>query len=387
MSTSSNYSLDPNATYVVAGGLGGIGRAISRWLAQRGAKHLMLLSRSGASGSAASQELVDDLTADGVNVATPRCDIANLASLQAVVAECAQTMPPIKGCLQASMVLRDATFSNMSFSDWNLSTLAKVQGSWNLHAALPSGMDFFVMLSSVCGIFGNGGQSNYAAGNTYQDALSEYRRGAGEKSTTLDLGIILAEGWLAENRAVMDRLIRLGIFLLVNHADLFAMFDYYCNPALPLAATFQSQLVTGLELPANIQAAGSEIPGAMRNPLFAHMRQIDSRTQAVENAAAQGSDLKSAFRAAASDDEARDVVAEALRVKLSRMLGIAYKDIEVGHRIESLGVDSLVAVEVRNWLSKETAADVAVFEILGGATLVDLAHTVVTKSAVVHGAA
>jgi NAD(P)-dependent dehydrogenase (short-subunit alcohol dehydrogenase family) len=89
---------------MVAGGLGGIGRSIARWLVQRGARHLILVSRSG--GDARAQEMVAELQVQGVNVQCPTCDIADLLSLKGALKACAKTMPPIRGCVQAAMVLR-----------------------------------------------------------------------------------------------------------------------------------------------------------------------------------------------------------------------------------------------------------------------------------------
>ena len=236
------------------------------------------------------------------------------------------------------------------------------------------------MLSSVCGVFGNGGQSNYAAGNTYQDALAEFRRSRGEKAVALDLGIVLSEGFVAENQHVMDRLLRLGLFLPLEQEELFALFDHYCNPATKLANPSQSQVITGLELPTNMLANGSEIPLAMRKPLFSHMHQIDSSGPGSSRTVEQALDLKATFKKARNLSDAGLVVAEAFKVKLSRMMGIPLGDIDLQHRVESYGVDSLVAVELRNWLAKEFGADVAVFEILGGATLGGVGHTAATKS-------
>ena len=102
----SNFSFDSNATYVVAGGLGGIGRNISRWLADRGAKNLLLLSRSGPQGNERAQALISDLQAKGVAVQCPSCDITDMESLQNALHRCGESMPPIRGCFQASMVLR-----------------------------------------------------------------------------------------------------------------------------------------------------------------------------------------------------------------------------------------------------------------------------------------
>jgi len=99
------YSFDSDATYLIAGGLGGLGRSIARWLVSRNARNLILLSRSRAHGDAA-QALLNELEAKGVNVATPPCDVSNKKALASVLAECCKTMPPVKGCIQGSMVLK-----------------------------------------------------------------------------------------------------------------------------------------------------------------------------------------------------------------------------------------------------------------------------------------
>lgn len=105
LATQPLYQYDGDSTYVIAGGLGGLGRSIARWMADRGARHLLLLSRRGLSNPHA-RELDDDLKRRGVQVWAPSCDISNLNQLMTVVDEAAQTMPPIRGCIQSAMVLR-----------------------------------------------------------------------------------------------------------------------------------------------------------------------------------------------------------------------------------------------------------------------------------------
>ena len=99
------YRFSENFTYLIAGGLGGLGRSIARWMVQRGAKSLILLSRSGLKAEAA-KELVQELRLGGAQVETPACDISDAESLSAVLRDCATRAPPVKGCIQASMVLR-----------------------------------------------------------------------------------------------------------------------------------------------------------------------------------------------------------------------------------------------------------------------------------------
>ena len=100
-----SYSFDPNATYVISGGLGGLGRSIVRWMADRQAKHFVLLSRSGAKNKVAF-ELIEEMRLRGVEIATPPCDITEEESMLAVLEDVKQNMPPIRGCIQASMVLK-----------------------------------------------------------------------------------------------------------------------------------------------------------------------------------------------------------------------------------------------------------------------------------------
>lgn len=98
-----SLELDPNATYLIAGGLGGLGRSAARWMAGKGARNLILLSRSGPNSSVAS-DLLKELKGRGVNVATPKCDVSCPESLSIALKQC--TLPPFKGCLQGTMVLR-----------------------------------------------------------------------------------------------------------------------------------------------------------------------------------------------------------------------------------------------------------------------------------------
>lgn len=99
------YTFDPNATYLISGGLGGLGRCTARWMAQRNAKNLILLGRQGAKSDVA-QKLMDELGSQGVNVAAPPCDVIDRNAVALVLAECSKTMPPIKGCIVGTMVLK-----------------------------------------------------------------------------------------------------------------------------------------------------------------------------------------------------------------------------------------------------------------------------------------
>ncbi|KUJ07891.1 reducing type I polyketide synthase [Mollisia scopiformis] len=386
-----DYRFRPDATYVVAGGFGGIGRQITRWMARRGAQHILVLSRSTPEQNAEGGRMISELRLLEIDVQHASCDISDLASLQSSVqtAMTTRAMPRIEGCFQASMVLNDRPFSTMQYSEWNAAIRPKVHGSWNLHKTLPNQMDFFVMLSSVTGIVGNPGQSNYAAGNTFQDALARYRVSRGEKATALDLGIILGEGFVAENQDIHDKLVRLNMLDMISQERLFAMFDYFCDPSISNGTNAASQVVAGLTSPGMLLQRGSEVPLALRRSMFRAMHHVDS-VQGQDDANGANEVLSSSldvvklFQESASVQDAGAMVAEALKAKVSKLVGVNVEEHTVDDRMESFGVDSLVALELRNWISKEMHADIAVYEILGDAKLSDIGLMVARKNQQPH---
>jgi hypothetical protein len=267
----------------------------------------------------------------------------------------------------------------MGIDEWRQATRPKVQGSRNLHKALPTGMDFFILLSSVAGVFGNTGQSSYCAGNTYQDALARYRTSIGEKALSIDVGVVLGEGYVAENHQVMDRLMRLNLFQPNTLVEIFAILDYACDPERQVG---KSQVITGFALPADIEARGGDIPSAMEQPIFRYMHQAEGSYKRQKASDSHVRTFRAAFTSAESSSVGALVVAEALRMKVSRVLGLPVQHISIEAALDSYGVDSLVGLELRNWLSKESGADLAVFEILGGATLLMIGDTVAAKSTI-----
>ncbi|KAL9059556.1 MAG: hypothetical protein Q9206_001431, partial [Seirophora lacunosa] len=268
-----------NATYIIVGGLGGLGRSAAQWMARRGARNLILLSRSGPKSQAA-HELLDQLRSAGVRVETPACDVASPDSLSAALEACG-SMPPIRGCLQAAMVLKDSIFENMTFADWTTSTRSKVATSQTLHDLLPHDLDFFIMLSSVAGIAGSPSQANYAAGNTFQDALARHRRALGLKATAIDLGVMGEVGIVAENAAYARGKEAAADLATIKEAEFLALLDYYCDPA-PLERegsaadenhhdgmdAWKTQPIIGLVTPGQFRAKGMDPPDWMERPMF-----------------------------------------------------------------------------------------------------------------------
>ena len=187
-----SWEFNPQASYVLAGGLGGVGKALALWMAQRGARNIIFLSRSGGDASPETRALISELQEKhGCTVAAPRCDIGNEEQLSTVLSDLAKEMPPVKGCLQAAMVARLSPFADLSFDDYIAATPCKIEGSMNLHNLLPDDMNFFLMLSSASSIIGLPTQTSYCAGCAYQDGLAHWRVSRGQKATAINLGLIV----------------------------------------------------------------------------------------------------------------------------------------------------------------------------------------------------
>lgn len=375
------------ATYVLAGGFGGIGRSIARWMADRGARNLLILSRAGPQTPEA-HSLMEELQGAGLTIYAPACDITDQQALERVLSEFRLIVPPIRGCIQASMVLQDTLHTDMTHMQWTAAIQPKVAGSWNLHTFLEQQpLDFFVCLSSVSGIAGQRGQSNYAAGNTFQDSLARYRVSRGQPAVSLDLGAMVDDGFLAQNQAIRDRLLGGGSMVPITREKFLAVLEYYCCPSTiaglkPGQLTIANcQTIFGINSPQAMYARGLDSPSWMQRPIFRFLHSLPAPNQQTSTSGTQHRDFRGELAQAASLDDATQIIADALIAKLVRSLsGLCAEDIEGSTPIVSCGVDSLLAVEIRSWLGKMFQADVPTFEILGGMTFERLGRLVAIRS-------
>ncbi|KAK2001668.1 KR-domain-containing protein [Colletotrichum falcatum] len=197
-----SLTLNPNVAYLLVGGLGGLGRSLAQLLVSCSARNLVFLSRSGVpDGSSAARDHIIKLESMGAKTCVLRGDVADSKSFLAAMRRYEdEGLPPIRGVVHLAAVLRDAVFENMTHDEWTAALRPKVQGSRNLDGYFDRSrpLDFFILCASVAGIWGNAGQTAYAAANTYQDALAHHRRARGLVGVAVDLGIIRDVGMAAE---------------------------------------------------------------------------------------------------------------------------------------------------------------------------------------------
>lgn len=278
---------------------------------------------------------------------------------------------------------QDSTFANMSLDDYYAALNPKVRASWNLHNLLPRDLDFFILLSSISNVVGNRGQSNYNTGNAFQDGLARYRVLNGLKGTALDLGMILSVGYVAENDSDLIKHLRDVGVEPMREEEFHAILDELCDPTLAPQPAIKAQIALGLQMPETRVATGAEEPGWMRDPLFKHLHQIRTLEGGAESDGGKRINLGLVLGAAESFDAAVDIIYDAMLQKLEKALNISAEEVDPTKPLHALGVDSLVAVELRTWMLKQLDADVAVFDLMEASTVRALAELIASRSSLV----
>ena len=167
-----------DGTYLVTGGLGGIGLALAEWLGERGAGTVVLNGRRAP--DAAAEEAIEALRARGFGIEVEIADVTDTAAVDAMLARMDGTLPPLAGVIHSVGVLSDAALGNQSWESFQTVLWPKMLGAWHLHrATVDRDLDMFVLFSSVAGVLGNPGQANHAAANAFLDQLAAHRRALG----------------------------------------------------------------------------------------------------------------------------------------------------------------------------------------------------------------
>jgi NAD(P)-dependent dehydrogenase (short-subunit alcohol dehydrogenase family)/acyl carrier protein len=354
-------------------------------MASHGAKHIILASRSGSSKEEV-KALLETLRGQGIDIVALRCDVSQYSDVEKLVSFASANMPPIRGLIHGGMVLRvslqsveiliivltqqDTLFGRMQFQDWLEVLAPKVQGTWNLHNLLPQkNMDFFIMLSSIVGVRGNASQGAYSAAGAFLDAFAHYRRSLGLPAVSIDLGKIDEIGFVAEsNEQTSKRLDEFGVSAMNERQYL----------ALLKVAMEQdpSQIITGF----TPYSPDHALPEYQVNTFAFFRRAGEATKQSASDDGSGPTRVRGALRLATSLEEATTAFCTAFVQKMSVLLMVAAENIDFSKSINDYGMDSLVAVEMRNWLFKEMDITIPILELLANQSLSKLSGKLVKKS-------
>ncbi|KAI8939049.1 hypothetical protein NX059_004887 [Plenodomus lindquistii] len=367
---SSHKILPEDATYVLIGGTGGLGRSIARWLASNGAKHIVLLSRSGVANGKAKIE-IDALNQAGTQVVVRRCDVADRSDVDRLVSTGLSGLPPVRGIIHGAMVLDDVLFERMAYEQYSSVVEAKVQGAWNVHDAFAGvALDFFVLISSAAGAVGNRGQAAYAAANTFLNGFAQYLVGQGVPATSIDLTAVSDAGYLAEDKEKAAEVARNLGSDTICEAEVLALIEAAIQGRL---TSCNGHAITGMRITSTMQ------PFWSHDAKFVHLLKTAEAASAASTTATAKS-WSALFKAAPSRAEAAQVVCNALVEKIADVIAMEPEALDTGRALSHYPLDSLTAIEVRNFIARMFEANMQVLELLASGSIDSLAQIVCGKS-------
>ncbi len=327
-----------DVTYAVTGGLGAAGSAVASWMARRGARHIALIGRTATPDAPA----VAALARDGVQVLAIAADVADAGQAARALDQIKAAMPPLHGIVHAAGVVDDGLLPGQDWARFERVLSPKVAGAWNMHALtrdLP--LDFFVLFSSAAALLGSPGQASYAAGNAFLDALAHWRRSQGLPGLAVDWGPWDIGMAARAGAAAQRRWARTGLRLLS------------CGQATQALGSLLAGAGQVAVLPADWTALGAALT-ADGVPAPSGLLSELAGAAAPRAAGAPSRPASGLSRYLALPGGQRTgFVRDHLRRSTAAVLGLADGDLPADTSLTGLGMDSLMAVEVAQSITRD----------------------------------
>lgn len=368
-------------TYLLVGLANDIGMSLIEWMSRQGARHFAVISRNPRINAA----VLDRLTKSGVQLQTWAVDVADKVALSQAHREIVDAMPSIAGVANGAMVLRDRPFEDISFDDFEAAMRPKAQGTQNLDELFyeDRSLEFFVLFASLACIVGNPGQANYSAANMCMASIAERRRKRGLPSSVLYLGMILGVGHVARTFEVSgnghrleSRMLRTS-YLPLSEDDLHTAFAeaVFCGRPSSLSGP---DIIVGLG--DGKEASWRSIPRFSSWVMHLENKSYSTggSTEALQPQQSTPLTQQGALRKQLNESnvtshaDASSLLERAFMMKLGVILQADLAKLEKTVPLVQLGIDSLVAVELRSWVLKELGVNIPILKILGDASIIDI---------------
>lgn len=264
----------------------------------------------------------------------------------------------------------------MTSKDWQDAVTPKIQGSINLCNVFGKNADFFVSLSSIIALSGNVGQCNYAAACSFQDALARRSSELGIRAYAINVGYVQETGYLSENPEIAATLRRQGV-QPISISDVLVLLNYGVNNAGRRDGVIRSCSL-GLMPTEEAVNAGQSI--WLKERRFNHLVRQE---RAVQKTSSKSADTLTLLAAATQQEETVEIICQAILQRLARLIATSIEMLSATKSLDSYGVDSLVAVDLRNWVGSYLQANVSLIVLRGASSIQQLAQIVAKESALV----
>jgi NAD(P)-dependent dehydrogenase (short-subunit alcohol dehydrogenase family)/acyl carrier protein len=356
-----------DGTYLISGGLGDLGLLVARWMVEQGARRLILLGRTSLpprsswssveAGSRPARQItaIRELESLGACVHLASVDVADEGELSSFLDEFrAEGWPPIRGVVHAAGVLQDGLLAQLDAAALNTVLRPKVMGGWLLHRLLQDDpLDFFILFSSAGSVLGQPGQGNYAAANAFLDALAHHRQARGQPALSINWGAWAGEGFADSvgGKRLAARLALLGISSIAP------------KQALEILGRLLGQSATQVvAVPVNWKQYREFYPDGDTSPLLSELAREEAEGS---RPAGRTSERRDALLAA-EPAERRPLLQSYLSEQVARVLGLSPSKLDVQQPLSHLGLDSLMAVELKNRIAVDLNVNVPVVKFLQG---------------------
>ncbi|GLB23232.1 type I Iterative Polyketide synthase (PKS) [Aspergillus tubingensis] len=344
-----------DTSYLLIGGLGGLGRAVARWMVEKGAQHLLFMSRSGLETTKAREFVQDMESQENCHIQVVTGDVTNINDVERAVSAAVR---PIAGIMQLSMVLRDQTLDDMVYKEWTEALAPKVQGTWNVHQATQNcSLDFFVLLSSISGTAGHIGQANYAAANTFLNAFVTYRHSKGLPASVLDIGFMGDIGVVAETSHRAREMVEMSSWEILEEPDLLKAMEIQIMGGAP-----QLAIGMGTTKPVSELENGGTFGQDARFLAWHNML-----TASDGGSASQDNELKTFVNAIKRNPSLLyDPATETkITLEIGRMVAsnMSYPDDMPYEELCEIAIDSLMTIEIRSWFRRNVGVEVSLAQI------------------------
>ena len=352
------FAVDPEATYLITGGFGGFGQVLARWLAGRGARHLVLTSRQGAA-TAGAAEFIAEMAANGVEVLPVAADVGSAGDVQRLVAQIRESGRPLKGVFHLAMVIDDAPLAKLTPERFRSVLQPKAVGGWLLHEhTRDQPLDAFVMFSSASSIFGNPGQGNYAAANALLDSLAHHRRALGLPALAVNWGALGGAGYVARNEKVAEYLARYGTQVM-QPDEVTDVLDTLLDTNVAQAAALRIDWGKWRQ----------SFRGLQENPL---LERIFAGGVEFEESGGKAADWRQRIESAAPE-EREAVVVQALQDVVGSVLRVKPESLRPDQPLTDLGLDSLMGVEIENLIESSIGVSLPPASLMRARTIGQIA--------------